>query len=335
MKTYAAELEAARRMDAEHASRFPFFSDAQLAAIRGEARRLDQWVKQHVALHDALNTFVMASLLALDVMAILRLPILLAIAAHGYIMYGLTNMSLHEGAGHNGLIRGKGRLAALLRVAANNLCRLFFADPEFYRSRHVFHHAKFGTAEDGAFTNIVLPHRFLLCLLPLAGVMPFVDYKIHAGETYTKSRALSDASSVAYLGVLAAMIGVHEGDWQRSLFVLVLGGPWLAFVLDRLRETTEHQLMPTHAQNGARSFGPGLWGFLIGGGAWGQPCHLMHHLAPGLPWYMQLRLHGRVAGLMTEAQRRAFLLTPVVGYPMLLFRVLRQSARLTRAEART
>jgi fatty acid desaturase len=212
---------------------------------------------------------------------------------------------------------------------ANNVCRLFFADPEFYKSRHVFHHSRFGTSEDGAFTNFVLPRRFLLCLLPLAGILPFNDYKIHAGEKFTRSRIISELLSFANLLGFAAAMTVLYGFWFAA-FVLVLGGPWVAFVLDRLRETTEHNLMPTHFKNGARSFGPGFWGFLVGGGPWGQPCHLMHHLAPSLPWYMQLGMHLEVKALMTSEQRRAFMVRPVFGYPLLVAHVLRQTFALSR-----
>jgi fatty acid desaturase len=79
--------------------------------------------------------------------------------------------------------------------------------------------------------------------------------------------------------------------------------------------------MPLDNREGARSFGVGFWGLLIGGGPWGQPCHWVHHLVASVPWYQQIRLHFYIQGLLTETQKRQFLLQPVVGYPKLLLRL--------------
>ena len=48
----------------------------------------------------------------------------------------------------------------------------------------------------------------------------------------------------------------------------------LGFYLDRLRQFTEHNLMPLDNLNGSRSFGFGFWGMLVGGGPWGTPMSL-------------------------------------------------------------
>ncbi len=64
--------------------------------------------------------------------------------------------------------------------------------------------------------------------------------------------------------------------------------PHVGFYLDRVRQFTEHNLMPLDNPNGSRSFGIGFWGLLVGGGPWGSPCHWEHHLVPSLPWYQQL-----------------------------------------------
>ena len=67
--------------------------------------------------------------------------------------------------------------------------------------------------------------------------------------------------------------------------------PHVGFYLDRLRQFTEHNLMPLDNKNGSRSFGLGFWGMLVGGGPWGTPCHWVHHLVASIPWYQQLMLH--------------------------------------------
>ena len=53
----------------------------------------------------------------------------------------------------------------------------------------------------------------------------------------------------------------------------LLIAPHFGFYLDRLRQFTEHNLMPLDNRSGARSFGIGFWGLFMGGGPWGQPCH--------------------------------------------------------------
>jgi fatty acid desaturase len=108
-------------------------------------------------------------------------------------------------------------------------------------------------------------------------------------------------------------------------------GTHLTFYLDRVRQFTEHNLMPLENRNGARSFGMGLWGNLIGGGPWGQPCHWVHHLAPGIPWYQQIVLHFYIKSLLTERQREQFMLAPFVGFPRLLWRVIRDANTFARS----
>jgi fatty acid desaturase len=72
---------------------------------------------------------------------------------------------------------------------------------------------------------------------------------------------------------------------------------------------------------------------LIGGGPWGSPCHWEHHLVASLPWYQQLILHQALKRTLTPAQRAQYLLKPVVGYPMLLWRIWRETYRFERAAA--
>ena len=85
---------------------------------------------------------------------------------------------------------------------------------------------------------------------------------------------------------------------------------------------TQSLLMALDTENAARHPGTGFWGLLVGGGPWGQPCHLSHHLMPALPWYQQCRLHWRLRAMMSPEQRRHFCITPVIGFPRLLWHVL-------------
>ena len=91
--------------------------------------------------------------------------------------------------------------------------------------------------------------------------------------------------------------------------------PHIGFYVDRMRQFTEHNLMPLENNSGARSLGVGFWGLLVGGGPWGQPCHLAHHMVASIPWYQQIMLHRYIVGLLTETQRKQFLLSLSSDFP--------------------
>jgi fatty acid desaturase len=111
--------------------------------------------------------------------------------------------------------------------------------------------------------------------------------------------------------------------------------PHVGFLCDRVRQFTEHNLMPLDNKNGSRSFGWGFWGMLVGGGPWGSPCHWEHHLVPSLPWYEQLVLHRHLARLLTPKQRQQFLLEPVVGFPKLWWKLVRETRQFAETAQRT
>jgi hypothetical protein len=48
-------------------------------------------------------------------------------------------------------------------------------------------------------------------------------------------------------------------------------------------------------------------------------------------WYQQLVLHRHVVGLLTAGQRNQFFIKPVIGFPVLWWKLLRQSYSLMRA----
>jgi fatty acid desaturase len=186
------------------------------------------------------------------------------------------------------------------------------------------HHAKFGTEHDSEFLNFIVPYRFWLAFLPFAAFMNVTDFVIHRPPAYTPSRLISSLLSLVYQGVYAYFIFRSFG-WTFTLLTMLVVTPHAGFYLDRLRQFTEHNLMPLDNRNGARSFGIGFWGLLIGGGPWGQPCHWVHHLAPSIPWYQQISLHFYLKRLLTKRQRQQFLLAPFIGYPRLLWRLVRDT----------
>jgi fatty acid desaturase len=53
-----------------------------------------------------------------------------------------------------------------------------------------------------------------------------------------------------------------------------------------------------------------------------------HHLVPEVPWYHQLMLHHHLRSLLTPQQRRQFLVPPVIGWPMLWWRLLSEPTRI-------
>jgi hypothetical protein len=338
MKFHPDELDAARRYAAAYA--FEGLTPPQLANVRDRSRALHRWFKGHPAAHALLNVAALALLLVGDGAALLWLPRLFVEpgaawadisgltllggavvgAAHGWLLYSLSAFSLHEGAAHRMIFPGRGRVSRLAAGVAGNLCRLGGADPVNYVQGHQSHHARFGTAEDGEFLNFVRPRRFWLTLLPFGVYVNYSDFVVHRPLTLTRSQQVSMAVSAAYHALYGSLMIMVFGP-TLALVALALVFPHAAFYLDRLRQFTEHNRMPLANEHGARSFGLGLWGMLVGGGPWGQPCHWMHHLAPQLPWYQQLALHRHVKRLLTPRQRRQFLLAPVVGFPKLLWRL--------------
>jgi fatty acid desaturase len=149
--------------------------------------------------------------------------------------------------------------------------------------------------------------------------------------TYTRDRLISGAVGLAYHGGYAIVMYRSFGA-LFTLFTLLVVTPHVGFYVDRLRQFTEHNLMPLDNRNGARSFGVGFWGLFVGGGPWGQPCHLVHHLVASLPWYQQVVLHRHFKQLLTARQRGQFLIAPVIGFPRLLWRIVRDANRFAREQ---
>jgi fatty acid desaturase len=211
------------------------------------------------------------------------------------------------------------------------MCRLAAAEPEFYSECHMMHHAKFGTEDDSEFLNFIFPRRLWLSFLPLAGFFNYTDFFVHRTPAYTRSSATSGFFAAIYNGLYLFMLYHFFGLLFTVIVALLM--PHISFYLDRMRQFTEHNLMPLESNSGARSMGVGFWGLLVGGGPWGQPCHLAHHIVASIPWYQQIILHRHILDLLTETQRKQFLLRPVVGFPALLWDILRKSNHFSRASA--
>ena len=339
MELRLQELTLAREYTAER--EFARLSDEQVAAIIARGRQLYHWFRAHPAFHNIVNAAMLAFVFVADYLALMHLPglfleagqpapfgsVLLASALagslHSYLLYTLGSFSLHESAAHGMAFLGSGPVARTAERLAANLCRLAASDPDYYAPGHMAHHAKFGTEGDAEFLNYVLPRRYYLTFLPLAAFINFSDFIAHRPPTYTRSRIFSAVCSSTYSGVYLVL------TWQLwgpvfALLTMFVFLPHVGFYLDRLRQFTEHNLMPLENKNGARSFGTGFWGLLVGGGPWGSPCHLEHHLVPSIPWYQQLYLHHFVKKVMTPQQRRQFMLTPVIGFPLLWWRLIRE-----------
>jgi hypothetical protein len=330
------------------AASFEGLSAAQLQQIRDRARTLHQWFRAHPLLHSGISLAVLVFLFTADYAILLRLPawlgagpaagtgatLLAALVVgslHSYLTYSLAFFTMHDGYAHKVLFPMGTRLGRAAHTIGSNLCRFASAEPEYFSKYHLPHHLKFGTPEDGEFLNFVMPRRFWLSLLPLAAITNFNDFLIHRPPTYTRSRLLSVAMTFTYNGIYAALMYRAFG----ALFAIVVMAllPHVGFWADRLRQFTEHNLMPLENENGSRSLGLGFWGLLLGGGPWGSPCHLEHHLAVGLPWYGQLLLHVHLRTLLTPRQREQFLLRPVVGWPVLFWTIIRTNHAFRRQAA--
>ena len=347
MKLHPDEYDLARRYDNERA--FEGLSADQMKRIMDRGRSLYHWYKNHSGFHNCISGVLVSGILVCDGCALFVAPALLlaggraqsygwillaslcAGGLHSWLMYSLALFSLHEGAAHNLIFSGTGPVAARAQFLAGNLCRLAAGEPDYYSRCHMAHHAKFGTEHDSEFLNFVIPHRFWLALLPWAAFVNFSDFLIHRPLTYTRGRLASALSSLLYNGTYSYFLYRRFSGMFVALTMLIFL-PHVGFYMDRMRQFTEHNLMPLENRNGARNFGMGFWGLLIGGGPWGQPCHLAHHLMPSIPWYQQIRLHFFIRSLLTGRQREQFLLQPVVGFPRLLWAIVRGADRFAGAQ---
>jgi hypothetical protein len=319
----------------------------QVKLIMDRGRELHRWYKDHTAAHYAINLAVIVFLLGSDYLVLLRLPglllsegapngfrdVLLASlvcgSLHSWLLYSLSVFSVHEGAAHGIIFPGTNPVSRGLQWFAANMCRIAASEPDYYSEHHMSHHAKFGTEDDGEFLNHVRPRRYWLTLLPFAAFLNYTDFIAHRPPGYTRGRIVSAVVALSY-HVVYGMLMADRFGWPLAALSFGLFLPHVGFFLDRLRQFTEHNLMPLENRDGARSFGLGFWGMLIGGGPWGSPCHWEHHLVASLPWYQQLMLHGYVKSLLTPAQKRQYLIEPVIGYPKLLWRLLTEPERFAR-----
>lgn len=322
-------------------------SSEQMKLILDRGRTLFHWHRRHMVFHYSLNLLVLVFLLGGDFLVLLRLPrlffngqadpsfvrILFASlvcgSLHSWMLYSTSVFSMHEGAAHKNIFPGTRRLSRAMNWCASNLCRIAASEPQYYSKNHMSHHARFGTESDGEFLNFVMPRRYWLTLLPFAAFLNYTDFLAHRPPNYTVSRIGSALTSAVYELVYGFLMASAFG-WKFALLTLLLFLPHVGFFLDRLRQFTEHNLMPLENKDGSRSFGFGFWGMLIGGGPWGSPCHWEHHLVASLPWYQQLALHVHVKKILTPAQKKQFLLEPFLGYPKLLCRVLKEPNEFAR-----
>jgi hypothetical protein len=323
----------------------------QMKLIMDRGRELFHWYKEHLPFHYAINIGVMVLLLGGDYLILLELPRLMladgtvdslarVVAAslvsgglHSYLLYSLGVFSMHEGAAHGIVFPGANPVSRAMNWFAGNVCRIAASEPRYYSEHHMSHHAKFGTEGDGEFLNFIQPRRYWLTLLPFAAFLNYTDFIAHRPLEYTRARILSAIVALSYHGAYGlAMTNRFGGLFTILSFVLFL--PHVGFFLDRLRQFSEHNLMPLENKDGSRSFGVGFWGMLVGGGPWGSPCHWEHHLVASLPWYQQIRLHFYLKSILTPAQKKQFLLEPVIGYPKLLLRLWREPDRFV-AQKRT
>jgi hypothetical protein len=340
VKIHPDELALARAFDS--AAAFEGLTEAQNHAIMTRGRDLFHWFKAHKPIHYVISTAVLVGILGTDVWVQTGLPswllpagtasawtpliltAVLAGALHSWLLYSIAVYSMHEGAAHKLVYPPEGPVSRFFHFVSIQFCRLTASEPDFYSRHHMAHHAKFGTEDDGEFLNFVRFRRYGLTFLPYATEINYSDFIIHRPLEITLRRFASGLISMAYNGAFAWYAYRHFGAAYAVVAYLVMM-PHFGFLLDRVRQYTEHNLMPLDNRNGSRSFGFGFWGLLVGGGPWGSPCHWEHHLVPSLPWYQQLILHRTVVRLLTPQQRRQFLIEPVIGFPRLWWRLITRS----------
>ena len=337
MKTYSSDVDSAADVHQLLNPSFPYLMEPQLNKIKKRSDLYRKWFLDHPLIHNCISLILIVGFFVSDFWVLTQLPALLpwergliedvgwAVVVgliHGWLICGMVTLSVHEAASHNLLFQGKSRIILLLQTIASNMCRLSMADPDYYSVGHKAHHRYFGTDEDGSFSHFVRVKRLLLSLIPASPLMDYSDYFPWRPQERTKSRRRSAILGKVYMLTYAVFM-VPEFGIAFTLVTLLMMGAWTSYVLDRLRESVEHLYMPLDKNNGTRQLGLGFWGLLLGGGPWGQPCHMSHHLAPGLPWYFQLRLHFDLKLILTESQKKVFFLTPFIGFPLLILQLLK------------
>ena len=343
MKVHPDEFAMASEYSSTHD--FEHLNPEQIHQVMVRGRELHKWFRAHTRLHVAISLSAIGSIFTVDWLVWIALArwfvavvpgtwalILAAIftgTVHSWLVYSLSIYSLHEGAAHNLIFPGTSPLSRAASFLSTNMCRLSAAEPEYYSECHMAHHAKFGTEDDSEFLNFIFPRRLWINFLPLGSFFNYSDFFVHRTPAYTRSSATSGFFAAIYNGLYLFMLYHFFGLLFTVIVVLLM--PHIGFYVDRMRQFTEHNLMPLENNSGARSLGVGFWGLLVGGGPWGQPCHLAHHMVASIPWYQQIILHRYIVGLLTETQRKQFLLKPFVGFPALLWGILRESNRFSRA----
>jgi fatty acid desaturase len=299
MKIYPEELHNHLKSIHQGSGKLHFpMNDHIYALLQNEIQKLRFLSKEYPKIHFMLQLFPIIILTLLYICLLLCsvklstgyifIDLLLFAAIHGVLSYSFVVYTLHEGAGH-GLFRN----IPWLKNICFNLSRLFFADPEYYKTVHSAHHRFLGTDKDGAFTHFVLPKRILKSMLPGAGILFKNDYKIAQPDIITSSTIISIMLGL-FVIFLQTWFLKQKYPITYVIFALIIVSPWISMLLDRIRETIEHCLLPSNNHTGSWELGPNFLGFLIGGGPWGQPCHFSHHLAPDLNWYQQLILHRKI-----------------------------------------
>ena len=255
-----------------YATERPFepLSPEQLKRIKDRGRELFRWYREHPRLHILINLAALSGIFLAEYLVLLRLPDLIIpstglVAAavicgalHAWLLYSLGVFSIHEGAAHQTIFPPRGRVTKVMNFVANNLCRLCGAEPEYYSLHHMPHHSKFGTEDDGEFLNFVRLRRFWLSLLPYAFMLNYTDFVTHRPLRYTRSRTISALVLVSYhLGCAYLMARAY--GWLLPTLAFGLVSPHLGFWLERLRQYSEHNLMPLDNNDGSRSFGLGFW----------------------------------------------------------------------------
>ncbi len=329
------EYEAAKRY--WNGKDFPELTSEQIASIKAKGDDLIKFHLRHPVIHSLINLTVIVLIFTLDYWILLysgapfkNNPLLSGLIIgilHGIIMYSLAIFTLHEGAAHKIIVLLRNKLSRFLATIVNNLNRLTLSESDYYAKSHLSHHANFASAKDDEFLNFVSAKRFYSSFIPFASVFNLSDFKAHTGMKYTASRITSLFLTILYNGIFALLMLKHYSP-LTIVIALVIVFPNIAFWLDRIRQYTEHNLMPLNAVNGARDLGTDFWGMLIGGGPWGQPCHWTHHLYPGIPWYNQLILHKFVKRSLTDKQKQYFLLKPIIGYPAKLLFIIKATSKL-------
>ena len=255
-----------------YATERPFepLSPEQLKRIKDRGRELFRWYREHPRLHILINLAALSGIFLAEYLVLLRLPDLIIpstglVAAavicgalHAWLLYSLGVFSIHEGAAHQTIFPPRGR------VDKGHELRREQPLPPVRRGARILQppsHAAPFEVWDGRRWRVPELCAPASVLAQPAAVRVHVELHgfrdASAAPLHEEPHDLGIGPVSYHLGWAYLMARAY--GWLLPTLAFGLVSPHLGFWLERLRQYSEHNLMPLDNNDGSRSFGLGFW----------------------------------------------------------------------------